>query len=1000
MNSYRLYLYVPLVVLMLSLQSVVSLVYADETASGKKWSPRFTFEVRPDRSRSLARFDALVPLWQKHNALFFSDVRYIDTSGTGMEGNLGMGYRQLRHDLPLFGVDWIWGGYAFFDRRKTSLENYFSQVTVGGELLTPDWSFRTNGYFPDKTGYVVGSTSTLGGGTTLSGTTVVSGAGGSTIIDKEWALPGFDVEAGYRFSTLPDHALWLYAGYFYFDRAETKEISGPRARLEYRIHDLFNWMGSEITLGAEVRDDAIGGTDGLVLARLSIPIGKTPEFPAQGFERRMTEFIQRDVDVVTLVETDKITGAGSPGPIVDPETGEILNVYVVNDNGTGDCTQANPCTLADVASDPNYGSGDVIVLVDNAGNIVGHIDLTTTVGSLGTDRRQVIGGEGDIVLNLSSGDHLSLFGLGGRPTLVGGVTLANQSLVMGFDIQSPGTAITGSGLDTATIRDINVVNAGLNGLSLQGVTGTVAVEGFNVQSAEGAGVLLDGFSGQLNFGDGMINNTHQAIVVQNSTGGLNFGDLSINTVAGPAIDLSSASGLVVLGNVDITQLGGGTGLSLNGSSANVTIHSLDVSGTGAPGSAGVDMRGATGSLIVANGGTIQNVVTGFNFDENSNATLGFQNGVINAGIPINTVGVSSGTYDFTGVSFIKDNTLSLETGFGNRFYFVDATGDGPGTPDNPDSADDVETLSGENDVIFLVEDGTGDIVATDGFKLQNNQQLIGFAAGDASVDFTGKNPRFIGSIVYQVADPTGNGAATLRNNGGLAALELASNVQVRDFNISTGLRADGILGENFSNANIHNVNVMGAGGHGIKLFNAGGTVNISDSRFIDAVGETFEIIAGDAEVNVVNSVISGSETDWLINIEDTTGGSVTFDAATTVSTLSGQGILLNNIGGNITFNGPVDIRATTGNGVATTDLHTSMVSFNDRLTIVTQAGSGLVISGGTLNIAGGSISATGGTGITASNTTVGIVLDSLSATAGTDGLNLNNVTGTVTILDR
>ncbi|MBN4050098.1 hypothetical protein JYT17_00590, partial [Nitrospira defluvii] len=94
------------------------------------------------------------------------------------------------------------------------------------------------------------------------------------------------------------------------------------------------------------------------------------------------------------------------------------------------------------------------------------------------------------------------------------------------------------------------------------------------------------------------------------------------------------------------------------------------------------------------------------------------------------------------------------------------------------------------------------------------------------------------------------------------------------------------------------------------------------------------------------------------------------------------------------------IQVSSGNGVTATGLGTSTVSFNDRLDIITESGSGLVVSGGILNIAGGSIGATGGTGITASNTTVDIVLDSLSATAGTDGLNLTNVTGTITILDR
>ncbi len=1384
MNSEKAALYIPVIFLITLLFVFPARVFADETTSGKKWAPRFTFEYRPDRSRSLARFDALIPLWQKHNALFFSDLRYIDTSGPGMEGNLGLGYRKLQHDLLIFGGDWIWGGYAFFDRRKTALGNYFSQLTFGAELLTPDWSFRGNGYLPDTTGDVLGIRSGPGGGgTTLFGTTVVSSTGTTTIVDKEWALPGFDLEAGVRFKTLPDHALWLYAGYFHFDRSETRKIAGPRVRAEYRMYDLFDWMGSEITLGAEIRKDSIGGTDGLVLARLSIPIGKV-DAPARGFEKRMMEFIQRDVDVVTLVNTDETGSAGAAGAaafIVDPQSRETLNVYVVNNDGTGDCTQANPCTLADVASDNNYGSGDVIVLVDNSGNVVGNIDLTATVGALGSDRRQVVGGEGDIILTLSSGDTINLNGLGARPTLEGNLTLANESQIRGFDIVSPGTAISGTDVNRPVIRDINVINAGNNaldlegmiqsadisdfsiqqvggtaidlsgtsgsldfnnidiaglgsgtGLSLNGASGNVEIDGLNISGtgAEGStGVDMRGSTGALtvtnpgtiqnvvtgfdfdansnatlNFQNGIINagvpvntvgvingdynftgstitkdntlstqtgfggqfffidatgggvgtandrasvdfaeantspndviflvedgtgflmatdgfqlqNNQRAIgfargdtevdftesneqfrgtfrygvadptglgaatlsnnggtealtlannnevrdfnivtnipsdaiggngfngaVISNintsggenslnfinasgpiiitdsrfadsagsglrveggdanialsntefvNTGGsvfefiggmsnmtfngdinqgnnasliavtaghsgmlsfqngninatngnglqfddadgtynftspitlnggdagidilngsdstFNFGNVTVNDsgLMGPAINLSGATNGVNFGDVDLTNLGGGTGLSLNGSSANVTMNTLDVTGTGAAGSTGVDMRGATGILNVTNAGTIQNVVTGFDFGANSNATLNFQNGLINAGIPVNTVGVTNGTYDFTGTTFIKDNNLSLETGFGSRMYFVDATGDGPGTPDNPTSADFVETNAAEGDIIFLVEEGeTGNIIATDGLQLRNQQQLLGFGTGDAILDFTGLNPQFLGQFAYTISDPTGNGAATLSNNGGSAALMLASDVQVRDFSISTLGESDGIFGENFINANIQNIDVMGAGSHAIKLIGASGTVDISDSRFVDAVGEGFEIIGGDAEISVRNSVISSSQTDELIDIADTSGGFIRFDAATIISTSNTRGIRFINIGGDLEFNGPVDIQVSSGNGVTATGLGTSTVSFNDRLDIITESGSGLVVSGGILNIAGGSIGATGGTGITASNTTVDIVLDSLSATAGTDGLNLTNVTGTITILDR
>ncbi len=971
----------------------------------KKWSPRLTFEFRPDHERSLGRLDLLVPVWQNQNSLFFSDLRYIDTTGTGMEGNLGLGYRRLGHDLPLFGGDWIGGGYAFFDRRKTGLSNYFSQVTAGAELFTDRTAFRINGYLPDKTGVLVssGGTTFSTSGLSLSGTTVVSDGSGSQIVTKEWALPGVDVEAGLRIGTLPNHDLWLYGGYFYFDRQETAKIEGPLVRLEYQMRDLFSWAGSQITLGAEVRDDDVNGTDGVVLVRFSIPLGAGGKKVLHGLERRMTEFVQRDVDVVTLIDEDEVRSAGAPTVLVDPLTGEVLNVYVVSNDGTGDCSQANPCRVEDVQNDPNYGSGDVIILTDRSGNVISDVDLTTRGGGLGSDRRQLLGGSDNLVVNLSDGNALNLTGLGGRPTLEGAVTIANESIVMGFDILSPGNGITGNGISNATIQDVRVLGAGGHGLALSNVSGRVDVTDFSVNNAAMNGIHLDSNTGDINFGNTEVSNSANGVVVENSSGNLSFGNLGITNSGGTGLDLSGASGNATFNDVDINGLAGdGTGVNLDGSSAQVTMNTLDIAGSNSDGSTGVDLGGATGNLNVTQGGTVENVETGFNFDASSNAAVNFQNGAIHAGVPVNTVGVTNGTYDFTGTTFIKDNSLSQETGFGSKFIFVDATGDGPGTPENPTSADLAEDNSSSGDFIFLVEDGTGPILASDGFELKDNQQLIGFASGDTSVDFTGVNPRFLGTFDYAVDDPTGLGAATLSNSGGANVVRLASGVTVRDFSIQTSGSVDGILGRDISGAEIAGVDLRNAGNHGIILINPSGNINISNTNIINSngnntVGEAFELIGGDADVHLINSRISATRRDFLIRIHDTTGGSVVFDADTVISNTSKRGLSISNIGGDVTFNGPVEITTSERTGVSLTNLGTSTVSFNNGLTVNTENGPGLVISGGNVFVASGSIDAIGGTGIKATDTTIDITLDHLSVSAGNKDLDLLNETGPIVI---
>ncbi|VAX27205.1 hypothetical protein MNBD_NITROSPIRAE01-18, partial [hydrothermal vent metagenome] len=632
--------------------SIPVLGHTQEGSSGQTKQPgKFTSELRSGDNRTLGRFDLLLPLAQNRNTLFFSDIRFIDVSGAGMEGNLGFGLRQIRPNLVFSGSDWMWGAYVFADRRRTAYRNYFSQFTLGAELSGKNWSFRGNGYLPDRKTITLATIGSPGdGGISLDGTTVILGGGG-LLAARERALPGFDIEAGVRFDTLENHELWLYGAYFRFERSGTPKIDGPRGRLEYRMHDLFDWTGSELTLGGEVKEDDINGTEGLALVRFSIPFGPGRKTKRRGLDRRMTEFVQRDVDIITFAQDINAPVGSLLGPeveggsagariVTDPETGEPLNVYIVSNGGTGNCTQAAPCTPATAQSDALYGAGDVIVLVDTAGNVQGDVNLTTSVAGQGTARRQLVGGNGDIALNLSSGDTLNLTGLGGRPTLAGSVQLSEDALIFGFDINAPGTAITSNGVTSANIRDLNITGAGNHGIHIQNTNTALVISELNIQNVGGSAFFFEGVTGPVTVGNTTIVNSAQGIQINNSTGPFTFGNVSIDNATSGGIDLSGASGAVVFNDVDLTNLGGGTGLSLNASSAIVTMNTLDITGTSAAGSRGVDMRGATGSLTVANTGAIQNVVTGLDFDATSNAPLSFQNGSISAsgGSAINASG--------------------------------------------------------------------------------------------------------------------------------------------------------------------------------------------------------------------------------------------------------------------------------------------------------------------------------------------------------------------------
>ena len=90
------------------------------------------------------------------------------------------------------------------------------------------------------------------------------------------------------------------------------------------------------------------------------------------------------------------------------------------------------------------------------------------------------------------------------------------------------------------------------------------------------------------------------------------GTTTIANPIGDGIVIGSVPGGIIFGDVDITGLGGGTGLDLTATLGNVTFNTLDISGTGVAGSVGIDLTGAAnnGNMIIAQPSTITGVDIG------------------------------------------------------------------------------------------------------------------------------------------------------------------------------------------------------------------------------------------------------------------------------------------------------------------------------------------------------------------------------------------------------
>ena len=97
-----------------------------------KWEGHIEAEGKISNERSIGEGGVFIPVWQDDTSMLFTDIRGKFDNKDSEEMNLGLGYRQQINN------NWILGGYAFYDRRKSGNENIFSQATIGVEAMSED----------------------------------------------------------------------------------------------------------------------------------------------------------------------------------------------------------------------------------------------------------------------------------------------------------------------------------------------------------------------------------------------------------------------------------------------------------------------------------------------------------------------------------------------------------------------------------------------------------------------------------------------------------------------------------------------------------------------------------------------------------------------------------------------------------------------------------------------------------------------------------------------
>ncbi|WP_210160939.1 right-handed parallel beta-helix repeat-containing protein [Allomesorhizobium alhagi] len=631
----------------------------------------------------------------------------------------------------------------------------------------------------------------------------------------------------------------------------------------------------------------------------------------------------------------------------------------------------------------NNADGGLSVFSPDQGNLSIEGGTIAGNGSFGVN---IAGVDLDVTLNSVSQNSaglgiggISLFEIGGDFMVTGAASIAN--------VVSDGIQILGSQADISFGGSVTLDGVAGNAIVVEASGGSIDFGGaVEISNVGGSGILVDEFDGQMAFGGAVSieNATDQGIAFNQNSGqigfdgpveisdaGVNgiaiagnageviFGDVAISGPGGNGIEVSGLNGAIEFGNIDISGLAAGnTGLDLSGSTSAFTALSLDIAGTGAPGTTGIDLSGAQGgSVTIVNGGVIEDVDTGVQMGVNgaagmmANTNFMFGGGSIEgatASLDMRGLISSSGTYAFGSTALIGPQLFDP-----TNVIFVGASatgaGDGSSVNDLIDAAG-ADAITDANAIFVLVNQGVDIATDADGFGLGDGQTLASFGngatfnIGGAPINVTGDN---VVSGAVQ-ADPTGNGAARLvNNNAGGDTIVLGSGNLIADL-----IAGGNSTGAAISGLNVNNVRVSGveidSGFRGLDFDGVTGVVDIADIAVNGTAGHGISIVNSAATFN--------------------------FDGTTQVTNAGGDGIALNGANGMITF-ASIEVDGAGGAGF-------SVVGSTDNVSVLE-----------------GSIGAnllTGGHGITVEDTGAGSHVSFLFvdvSAGGGDTLNLVNVSG-------
>ncbi|MCA9067963.1 MAG: inverse autotransporter beta domain-containing protein [Planctomycetaceae bacterium] len=493
------------------------------------------------RNNSITNVE-LVPFSIAGDDMLFGDARFFVDNVGQIGGNAGVGFRRW---VPVWNR--VFGGSLWYDYDDTS-GNPFHQAGLSIESYGRYFDFRGNGYIPISSNnkYLVNRS----GNYRYYGNQVVL----DHLRTFTESQPGFDVELGVPipFDFAREHNLRISGGYYHFLGDKVADISGVKGRLEGSINSQFD-------LQVEASNDDTFGTN--VTIGVAFNIGTTPTYSPQADEKlkQLTRYTNRNYNIIVTRKEDNLYHQ----PAINPSTGQPYVVHHVSSSASGTAGSGTPEDPYLTVADAQLMSPDVILV--HAGS-----ELSAPIVLMPNQR---ILGEGvDHYLNIQSVGNVLLPSVTGGTTLpvlrgINGnaVTLASESEFSGFLIDGPtGHGIVGSGITSATVRDVTLQNAGGDGIFLSSSDGNYLFSNMHLSGIQGNAFHINGGAVDLSYVGEISNSANRIVLIENVTGGnMDFYSAELVDNGGTGILLANNANTITFGNVDIEN-STSTGIDIQG----------------------------------------------------------------------------------------------------------------------------------------------------------------------------------------------------------------------------------------------------------------------------------------------------------------------------------------------------------------------------------------------------------------------------------------------------